>query len=185
MLPKYQPLILFLLLSWWIELNLGFNTGCLCQGSLLTISYSLGLQSHFIPSSLLHNLANVLAFHNWAKGCVWTAFLKFKVDTSKRDWQNVQNWQQTTFFYPKPSPTQCVVCSGSAFSVSMGEPLCLGMCPYVTDLRLHKEPSQGWCWRAAPQTAWAELLPLCLLPRLEKDAVNITFQSNLIAESLS
>lgn len=36
-----------------------------------------------------------------------------------------------------------VVCSGPAFSVGMGEPLCLGMCPDVTDLRLHKEPGQG------------------------------------------
>lgn len=98
----------FLLFFWWIEWNLGLNTGYPCQGALLTISCSLGLQLHFLPNALLHNLANVFLFYSWAKGHIWTAFLKCK--------QSWKTWASETgrmyvvvnnVFYCKPSLTQC------------------------------------------------------------------------------
>lgn len=164
----------FLLFFWWIEWNLGLNTGYPCQGALLTISCSLGLQLHFLPNALLHNLANVFLFYSWAKGHIWTAFLKCK--------QSWKTWASETgrmyvvvnnVFYCKPSLTQCGGGPGSVISGSVCELLHLWMWPYMTSLGPHKDPGQGWCWTEVPQTPWAELILLCLLPRLEMDAENI------------
>lgn len=100
---------LFPFVFWWIELNLRLNTGCPCQGSLLTISCSLGLQLHFLPNSLLHNLANVFFFYNWAKGNIWTTFLGVKCKQSWGMWAREMGRTYVAVnnvFYCKPSLTQ-------------------------------------------------------------------------------
>lgn len=139
----------------------------------------------FLPISSSHNLANSLFFHNWTKGYVWTTFPKFKVDMSKRDWQNVQNWQQPTSYTPNPPQHSgvfrtCIQCGHGGASL-FGD--------------------VSWCdWPEAAQGAWSGLMldrgsPDCLswappsvfAPQAWKGCWKhgVLSQNNVIAESSS
>lgn len=166
----------FFLFFPWIELNLRLNTGCPCQGSLLTVSCILGLQSHFLLNSLLHNLANVLFFYNWAKGHRWTTLLGVKCEDSWGTWARERGRSHVVvngIFYCKPSLTHCG--GGARICIQwkcMWTPVLLDVALYDPP-GAHRALGQGWRWTGILQNPWAGLILLCWLPGLEMDAKNI------------
>lgn len=116
MLPKYQPLILFLLLSWWIELNLGFNTGAcakvlcwpfhtawVCNHILYQTPYCITWQTS-LPSTT--EIKDVYEPHFWSSKLTW----------AKEIGRMYRTGSKPPFFTPNP-PQHSVWCVQDLHSV--------------------------------------------------------------------